>query len=352
MKKTFIYLSILGSFLTSCSNDDNDANIPKGNYSDGIWIVNQGNFGSGNASLSFYDGTIENSVFNTVNSLDLGDTAQSSVIEEDKLYVVVNASNKITVINRHTGKLITEIDTGLNNPRYAVKANSHQLYVSNWGGGSDASDDFIAVINTETNTVEKTIPVTEGPEKLVLLNNKVYVLHRGGWGYGSTVSSIDITTESVTSVKVGDIPGSYDVNGNDLYILCEGNPSYATTETEGKLFKVDTSNNSVSQIIDFNRNGTIKEHPTNFQLSDNELNTGYYEMSGTIYKENLTSNEVSTILENVSMNDMKIKGTDLYYTNPGDYLSAGSFVQYNLATQTEVKRVATAIIPGDITITP
>ncbi len=353
MRKTFFYLSILGSFLTSCSSDDLGPNTSIGDYSNGIWIINQGNFGSANASLSFYNGTIENKVYNKVNNLDLGDTAQSSTIDGDVLYVVVNVSNKVIAINRHTGEMMAEIDSDLNNPRYAVKVGSNQLYVSNWGDGSSTTDDFIAVINTDTNTVEKTISVAEGPEKMVLSNDKVYVLHKGGWGFGSTVSAINTTTDAVTSINVGDVPNSYDIDGNDLYILCEGNPSYASVETEGKLFKIDTTNDVASLVIDFDRNGNIEEHPKNFQLSDNESDKGYYEMSGVIYKEDLVLNTTpSVVLENVNIGDMKVEGVSLYYTDPGDYSSAGSFVQYNLSTQTEIKKVATDIIPGDITITP
>lgn len=353
MKKTFFYLSILGSFLTSCSSDDSAPNTSIGDYSKGIWIINQGNFGSGNASLSFYNGTIENKVYNKVNNLDLGDTAQSSIIDGDRLYIVVNVSNKVNVINRHTGELIAEIDTGLNNPRYGVKVGSNQLYISNWGDGSNATDDFIAIINTDTYEVEKTISVVEGPEKIVLLNEKIYVLHKGGWGFGSTVSAINTATGTVTSIAVGDIPNSYAVDGNDLYVLCGGKPYYTPVETEGKLFKIDTTNDTTSLVIDFDRDSTIKEHPSNFQLSDNESGKAYYEMSGSIYSETLNPNATpSVVLENVNISDMKIEGVSLYYTDPGDYSSAGTFVQYNLSTQKEVKRVTTDIIPGDITIAP
>lgn len=354
MKKTLLFLSIVGSFLTtSCSNDDSDTNTSsKGSYSNGIWITNQGNFGSSNASLSFYNGTIENKVYQTVNNLDLGDTAQSTMIDGDQLYVIVNVSNKIVVINRHTGELITEIE-GLNNPRYATKVNDNQIYVTNWGDGSSATDDFVSVINTDSYTIEKNIVVNEGPEKIVALNNKAYILHKGGWGYGSTITTIDTTTEETNTLIVGDVPSSFDVDGSDLYILCEGNPFYAITETEGKLYKIDTElNDEVSLVIDFDTDATLS-HPTNFQLSDNESNVAYYEMAGTLYKQNLEANGTPTqVLQGLNISDMKIEGTSLYYTDAGDYSSAGSFVQYNLITQTEINKVTTDIIPGDITFTP
>ncbi len=353
MKKTFLYLSIIGSFLlTSCNSDDSDTNASSsGNYSNGIWIINQGNFGSSNASLSFYDGVIENEVYQTVNNMSLGDTAQSTTIDGDELYIVVNVSNKVVVIDRHTGELITEIE-GLNNPRYAAKVSKNQLYVTNWGDGSNATDDFVSIINTDSHTVEKSITVSEGPEKIVVANDKAYILHKGGWGYGSTVTSIDIATEETNSITVGDVPGSFDIEGDDLYVLCKGKPSYATAETEGTLYKIDTSSDEASLVIDFDRDATVS-HPKNFQLSDNEYNVGYYEMSGTLYKQSLQMDEDPTIvLQNLNISDMKIQGASLYYTNAGDYSSAGTFVQYNLTTQTEISKVTTGIIPGDITFTP
>jgi hypothetical protein len=52
MKLTRVLLvAFTFAFLASCTNDDNE-NVSKGNYDNGVFILNEGN-GSGNSSVSF-----------------------------------------------------------------------------------------------------------------------------------------------------------------------------------------------------------------------------------------------------------------------------------------------------------
>ena len=79
LKKIGILLTLSGLFLTACTNDD-DVSIPLGAYDNGVLILNQGNFGQGNSSISFWSNdfsTFEFNAFGSVNpSIPLGDTAQ------------------------------------------------------------------------------------------------------------------------------------------------------------------------------------------------------------------------------------------------------------------------------------
>ena len=59
----------------------------------GVFIVNEGNFNFGNASLSYYDvgsGRVENSVFSRANGMSLGDVAQSMTVHGGRGYIAVN----------------------------------------------------------------------------------------------------------------------------------------------------------------------------------------------------------------------------------------------------------------------
>jgi len=68
-----------------------------------------------------------------------------------------------------------------------------------------ANDDFVAVIDLATNTVESTIPVSEGPEHIESIDGKLYVSHKGGYGYGTTISVIDAANTVASTITVGDV---------------------------------------------------------------------------------------------------------------------------------------------------
>ena len=81
--------------------------IPRGMEEDitigdkALFVVNQGNFMYGNASLSFYDPesqSFENEIFIRSNGVNLGDVAHSMTIHNGKGYLVVNNSGIIFII--------------------------------------------------------------------------------------------------------------------------------------------------------------------------------------------------------------------------------------------------------------
>ena len=296
MKITKLFFAIaIASFLNSCSSEDPEPTVtaPLGKYNSGAFVLNEGSFGSSNASVSFISSdlnTFESSVFDAVNpSTILGDAAQSICLNGDLAYIVLNGSNKIQIVNRYTMKKVGEITSGLNNPRYMVIANG-QAFVTNWGETSNTAtvpdptlDDFVAVINLTSNTVSSTISVVEGPERIVANSNTLYVSHKGGFGFGSSVSVINSTTKAIiTTIATGDLPSTMQISGGFLWLLCEGKPSYAPSETGGKLQKISLSTNAITDTFSFSLN---TDHPSNLDLYNNRL---YYTIDKGIYRMSLT----------------------------------------------------------------
>ncbi|NRD24026.1 YncE family protein [Winogradskyella litoriviva] len=346
-KLALLFLSMT-LLLTSCNNDDDDTTTESlGDYDNGLLITNEGNFGQGNASITFasYDlSVVENNVFNAVNSRALGDTAQSITFNGDLAYIVLNVSNSIEVVNRYTLQSVATINTVLNNPRHIAFANG-KGYVTNWGDGGVATDDFLAIIDASTNTIEtQTISVDEGPEKVIANGNTVYVAHQGGYGQNNIVSVINAATDAVsTTVTVGDVPNSLRLDSNgDLWVLAGGTPSWTGNETGGKLSKIDGSDYSVTSI-DFA--GT--EHPSFLALENGTL---YYYLSGSVYKMDADDTALPTTAELNGLNfyGMEVKDNVLYGVDAIDYTSNGMILSYSLSSNEETNFATTGIIPGGV----
>jgi hypothetical protein len=322
---------------------DNDT-LP---FENGILISHEGNFGQGNASVSFVSfdlQTVENNIYSTVNSNPLGDTAQSIGFNGDLAYIVLNVSNSIEVVNRYTFESVATINTGLNNPRFIAFANG-KGYVTNWGDGSVATDDYLAVIDLASNTLgADTIAVAEGPEEILASNNTLYVAHQGGFSQNNVISVIDATSDVVSStITVGDVPNSmqFDNSGN-LWVLAGGKPSFTGDETGGKLSKINTSDNSVTSI-DFG----ATEHPNYLVFENNSL---YYYNAGSVFKMDSSATTLPSAAEITGLNfyGMTVNNSVLYGVDAVDFASNGILSSYNLSTNTLDASATVNIIPGGI----
>ncbi|HEY9183763.1 MAG TPA: DUF5074 domain-containing protein [Salegentibacter sp.] len=284
MKIRFFMTTVLSALLfASCESDNDIDEIPleeSGSYSEGIFILNEGNFGSGNSSVSFLDTDLQsmtNNIYAEENEGGSpGDTGQNMGFYEDYAFIVMNVSGKIQVVDRHTFNHLATIENGLHNPRFLDFSNG-KAFVTNWGDGMDPDDDFVAVYELENFELEEIILVEEGPERILTVNNKVYVAHKGGFGFNNKISVLDPNINQIKMIiEVGDVPNSMVSDGNSLWVLSSGLPSYAEKETTGKITKIDLTTQEVVQDIVFNEH----EHPKNLSLDDQRL---YYTLDDGVY---------------------------------------------------------------------
>lgn len=320
-------------FFVSCSDSD-DNQTPLGTYDNGVLILNQGGFNNGDAKVSYISNdftTQQNDIYSLVNpSLTLGDTGQDIGLINDLAFVVLNNSNKIEVVNRYTMLHVASITTGLSNPRYISFSNG-KGYVTNWGDGSNPSDDFVAVLNLTNYTVSSTISVAEGPERIVEKNNKLYVAHGGGFGFGNSISVINAATNTVeTSITVGDVPNSLEVDGDNLYVICAGKPSWSGTETVGKFVKIDLSNNTVATTLNF----PATLHPSNLNIVNTTL---YYTIDSAVYKSTLSASTLPTTALFTTTDQgaygiysFAINNDKIYVGDAADFSSNGKVYVYSL----------------------
>ncbi len=313
----------------------------------GILISNEGPFGSGFGTVSYIDANftaVDNDIYQDVNNDNLGNIVQSIGFSETNAYVVANVGNKITVVNRFSFEEITKIETGLMNPRFMITANN-KGYVTNWGSGSDATDDYIAVIDLDTNTITTTIPVSEGPEELLFDGTNIYVAHQGGFGVNNEISVISPVTDAVTNtITVGKAPNSLqlDASGN-LWVLSSGQFSYQGDEEGGSISVINTSSNTVTTTYTFNQT----EHPSYLNIDNSAV---YYGLNGNVYKGATSSFTIPTDAELTGLNlyGMVVNDNTLYACDPNDFSSNGSVHIYDLTDNSLTTSFTVGVLPNNV----
>ncbi len=315
-------------------------------FENGILVLHEGNFFGGNASVSFVteDLTmVTNGIFDEVNDEALGDTAQSMAFNGDLAYIVVNNSQTVEVVDRYTFESEGTVESGLLNPRYIAFANG-KGYVTNWGDGSNPDDDYVAVIDLQSYSVELTISVPEGPEWIVANENTLYVAHQGGFGQNNIVSVIDATTNTVgTPITVADRPNSMQLVNDDLWVLSGGNPAWTGNETAGQLDKIDLTTNTVETTFTF----ADTEHPNYLSVDGDNL---YYAMGGSIFMMDVSdaSLPISAEITGVFFYNMSVNDGRLYGVDAKDFISAGSLEVYDLSDNSLLESLEVSLIPGAV----
>ncbi|MBU2916269.1 YncE family protein [Reichenbachiella agariperforans] len=320
-----------------------------GKYETGLFIVNEGAFGNGNASLSYFDkvtSTVTNDFFYKQTNKSLGDQAQSMTIFNHKGYVIVQNSNKVEILNINNGKSIGQLTSkeGLYSPRYFLGINASKGYVSDWG--ADGSTGTIKVIDLTTNTVTKTISTGSGTNQLVLVGNHVFAANSGGWSNDNSVVVIDADTdEIIETITVGDNPSTLVVDeDNDVWTTGAGQTVYnadwsLNTEesTPAFLAKIDHEDFEVALKIDA---PSVGMGPAGLKVDSNG-STLVFKYDGAIFSTDTetvsSTDDFTKIIETDFIYGLSIDASENHiilgiapdYTNPGSikrYDITGSFI--------------------------
>jgi hypothetical protein len=103
-----------------------------------VIVANEGNFTWGNASIDKYylkSATLERGVYRSANGKALGDIAQSLMMVDSFLFVVVNNSGRILKLKLPELKELARRD-GLNSPRYLLPLNDGTALLSDLGSNA------------------------------------------------------------------------------------------------------------------------------------------------------------------------------------------------------------------------
>lgn len=180
----------------------------------GFYLVNEGNMGSNKCTLDYFDyftGLYARNFYAERNPTvikELGDVGNDIGIYGSKMYVVVNCSHKVEVLDARSGVRLGQID--IPNCRY-VRFHRGKAYVSAYVGPVliDPNAPKGAVYEVDTASIQVTRKVIVGyqPEEMEVVDDYMYVANSGGYrapDYDNTVSVIQmIDFKQIRQIEVG-----------------------------------------------------------------------------------------------------------------------------------------------------
>lgn len=261
--KGMIGFSLLFTFIfSSCMKwDYSDELTDFENTSPGLFIVCEGNFQYGNATLSFYNPAndeTQNEIFFRANGMKLGDVAQSMTIHNNKGWIVVNNSHVVFAIDVNTYKETGRIEN-LTSPRYIHFVSDEKAYITQlW-------DNRIFIVNPGTYSVTGYITVPDMPfasgstEQMVQYGKYVYC---NCWSYQNKILKIDTETDQVTDIlTVGIQPNSLVIdNRHRLWTITDGGYEDSPFGHESPaLFCIDTESFTILKTFYFKEGDSPSE---------------------------------------------------------------------------------------------
>ena len=216
-----------------------------------VYVANQGNFSDANGSITQYDlaeGMADQDVVSGLNTL-----VQSMTIHDGLGYILGNTSDKIDVIDLSTNERVDQIREVIS-PRFMKVVNEGKAYVSNLFRSS------VTIIDLTDHSVQGTIPVGMNPEAIALIEEKAYVANFGFGTADSTVTVIDVATDSVVdTMQTGcDGPRFLEVDQeNELWVFCNGKTVFnddfteIIEETNGQVVVFDSDSGDEVQRMQF-----------------------------------------------------------------------------------------------------
>ncbi len=348
MKKQIGIIFLVGFiFLISGCEDDPQPTPPSTTvYTDGVLIVNEGPFSKGTGTVTYTkrDGSVlHQKIFQEANNgLPIGSVPQSMTIVDNKAYILVNNANTIEVVDRNTFKLLSTIQN-IELPRYMIQASETKSYVTCWDGK-------IKVLNTAKDEILTEIEGSTGQEKMLKIDDKVWVLNQGGYGVDSTISIVDIGINQIEqTINVFPRPtGICEDSQGLVWVMCSGRASYHPgDESEGHLIAINKSSYQIEK--DFTFPGNIKQ-PSNLVINaaSNDL---FYIYPGGI-------NRFQILADTLILNPF-ISYSGSYYSlgydpmenqiwasDALDYIQNGPVFVYDATTGIEQRNFKAGIIPS------
>lgn len=279
MKNRIARLIIFISIFYSCKPPAKESDPLPDLLHSGIYVVNEGNFQSGNGSVSFYDSinnTVTQDIFSLKNNKPAGDVCQHLSYFQNQFYLVVNNSGKIEILNNNF--VSTKTITGLTSPRYIAFASNSKGYITDLYGKG------VTILNTSSQILEKKIPINYWTEELLNYKDTFYVTSPES----KYLYLIDSKSELLKdSIDIGYGSSSIAIDDNNyLWVLCNGNQALSILPS---IVCINPQNREIIRTIASTSYSTFAS-----KINFNTINKCIYWIENDIYKmdtDNLSSSK-------------------------------------------------------------
>ncbi len=226
MKYSFLIILALLLFASCKKKHTEPEPEAPNNLSGGILVLNEGLFNHNNASLTWLNTSTGEGIsnfFEQKTNRGLGDTGNDMKRYGNKIYIIVNVSSTIEVLNARNGNSITQISMMAGStpkqPRF-ITFHGSKAFITCYDG-------YVDVLDTASLTITQRIQVGANPEEMAISNNRLFVCNSGGLNFpdvDSTVSVISLSTlTEETKITCGPNMGDIAVDASgEIYAISRG----------------------------------------------------------------------------------------------------------------------------------
>lgn len=302
--------------------------------------------GSNKATLDFYDyneGVYYRNIYADANPnviKEMGDVGNDILIYGNKMYVVINASNKLEVLNAYTVEKIKSID--IPNGR-SLAAHNGKIYMSSYDGpikiDPQAPLGKVYEIDTLSLSIERETVVGYQPEELAVVGNHLYVANSGGYrvpDYDRTISVIDLNNfEEIDQIDVAENLNKLQADeAGSLWVTSRGD-YYGSTSN---LYKVNPESQEIE--VDFGvPMGDFVQHDHTIYFYANEFNYNTYTYQKSFGMIDMQTNELlpDQFVDQQYLDEIETpyglainpENGDIFLTDAGNYVSTGFVYCFN-----------------------
>ena len=286
----------------------------------------EGNFQLNNSSLyeiNLETGSVNSNVFSRSNDELLGDVLQDIKHRNDTLFIVLNNSGLVRLLNDSTFEEIAVID-GLTSPRYVLIV-GHHLWVT------DLYSNIISIYDLHSLTLTRTIESNGWTERILYRNGSVYV---------ANVDSKKIMVYSLEGVLTDE--QSLDIEPNHFFLIRQGFIVANGNIAENQNSTIKALDFNLSEVKTLNYDETLRAITTSgdkvFVAFDSNVRVlkadDLSELGGFMTNAQTTYSMMADSARN-----------ELYIMDAKDFISNGKVMRYSISDQQMLTKYQVGIIP-------